>query len=257
MKKEFDFVCQVARKAGAIMLDAFARTQLTGYTLKGQQDYLTETDLKIEVFVRSAIEVAFPGDSVLGEETGGATQAHRLWVVDPIDGTANFARSIPHFCISIALLIDGRPQLGVVYDPVHDELFSAVLGGGARCNGVALQTSSTPQLHQAAIEIGWNNRRSPAAFLALVQNTLEAGCAFRRAGSAALGLAYVAAGRSDAYLELHVNVWDVAAGVLLVSEAGGCVSDYWSYNALAQGNAVLASNSQLFEPLNRISGIGA
>ncbi len=247
---------QQVRQAGAHMRQAFAHTEARGYTLKGQQDYLTQTDGEIEQMVRAAVQTAFPNDAFLGEETGGEVQAvPRLWVVDPIDGTANFARGIGHFCISLGLLVHGKPALGAIYDPLRDELFWAAQGEGAFLNGTRLRVSTVPQLSQAAVEVGWNNRSTAHDYVQLVSCVVQAGAAFRRAGSGALGLAYVAAGRSDAYVELHINAWDVAAGLLLVTEAGGRVNDFWTPGALQTGNPVLACNAALAPAVSELAGM--
>lgn len=254
--EEIPWLQHVLRQAGARMRQAFASTEGRGYTLKGQQDYLTQTDGEIELLVRQAVQTSFPNDAFLGEETGGEMQTvSRLWVVDPIDGTANFARGIGHFCISLGLLKDGKPGLGAIYDPLRDELFWAAKGQGAYLNGERLQVSAVAQLPQAAVEVGWNNRRSPQDYVQLVSRVVSAGAAFRRAGSGALGLAYVAAGRSDAYVELHINAWDVAAGLLLVTEAGGMVNDFWTPDALQSGNPVLACNAALAQAASDMAGI--
>jgi len=204
----------------------------------------------VELFIKQRLSVIAPGEAVLGEETGGDTQAKRLWIVDPIDGTANFARGLPHFCISLARLTDGEPDLAFVYDPVHDEMFTAAADQAARCNGRVMQVSAIDALAHASVELGWSTRRPTQAYSDLHSRLLAQGCSVRRAGSAALGLAHVAAGRSDAYLELHVNAWDIAAGWLLVRQAGGFVNAFWTPGAIAAGNPILACNAALFDAVN-------
>lgn len=239
-----------------MMRNAFNAPDKPAYSLKGRQDYLTVTDGAVEQYVRAEIERRFPGDAVLGEEAGGETGgAARLWIVDPVDGTANFARAIPHFCISLCLMVNGELEAGAIYEPMHDELFIAQRGHGAWCNGVRLQVSEQVELSASSVEIGWSPRRSPDSYLALVSRCMHAGCSVRRAGSGALGLAYVAAGRCEAYAEAHINSWDVAAGLLLVREAGGRVNDFWADNGLAQGNPVLATNARLASELSVLTGI--
>jgi myo-inositol-1(or 4)-monophosphatase len=231
----------MVRTAGIHMRAAFAKTHESGFTLKGQQDYLTQTDGEVEAMVKAAITEAFPLDGFLGEETGGVTDnVTRLWIVDPVDGTANFARGVPHFCISLALLQNGKPILGAIYDPMRDELFVAAQGHGAYLNGTRMKTSVVTELNQATVEVGWNNRLATSDYVRQLSAVIDAGASIRRAGSGALGLAYVAAGRCDAYVELHINAWDVAAGLLLVTEAGGVVNDFWTPGALKNGNPVLA-----------------
>lgn len=254
--QDMDWLADLVRTAGAHMHQAFASTHDSGFTLKGQQDYLTKTDGEVELMVRQAIAHKFPNDAFLGEETGGVTDSvARLWIVDPVDGTANFARGVPHFCISLALLENGLPTLGAIYDPMRDELFVAAKGQGARLNGVRMHVSDVPRLNVASVEVGWNNRLNTHDFLRQLSAVIEAGAAIRRAGSGALGLAYVAAGRCDAYVELHINAWDVAAGLLLVTEAGGVVNDFWTLGALKSGNPVLACNRNLATEISDVSGI--
>lgn len=245
----------IVRAAGAKMRDAFNAPDRPAYSLKGRQDYLTETDGAVERFVRAEIERHFPGDAVLGEEDGGALDPARLWIVDPIDGTANFARQVPHFCISLGLMVDGQMLAGAIYEPMHDELFIAERGHGAWCNGVRMQVSAVAELPAASIEVGWSARLPAEPYLALMRDAVNAGCAVRRAGSGSLGLAYVAAGRSEGYAEAHINSWDVSAGLLLVQEAGGRVNDFWSNDGLSKGNAVLATNAVLADELSVLTGI--
>jgi myo-inositol-1(or 4)-monophosphatase len=254
--QEMAWIERMVRTAGAHMKDAFAKTHESGFSLKGQQDYLTQTDGEVEAMVKQALAKDFPNDAFLGEETGGVTDsAVRLWIVDPVDGTANFARGVPHFCISLALLENGLPALGAIYDPVHDELFVAAKGQGAFLNGVHMRVSDVPRLNLASVEVGWSQRLNPPDYLCQLSAVIEAGAAIRRAGSGALGLAYVAAGRCDAYVELHINSWDVAAGLLLVSEAGGVVNDFWTPGALKNGNPVLACAASLATEMSAVTGI--
>lgn len=243
--------------AGILIRTAFNAPSRPAFTLKGQQDYLTETDVEVERFVREQISQRFPDDSVLGEEGGGVTDAVRLWIVDPIDGTANFARQIPHFCISLALMIHGQIEAGAIYDPMREELFLAGRGQGAWLNGKQIQVSGVAELTAATVEIGWSNRIPVTDYLSLVEGAARAGCSVRRAGSGALGLAYVCAGRIEAYAERHINAWDVAAGLLLVTEAGGRVNDFWTDGALRMGNPVLATNSALSDKLSNLTRLAS
>jgi myo-inositol-1(or 4)-monophosphatase len=248
-------VKDVVLSAGPLIRDAFLAPNRPAYTLKGQQDYLTETDLAVEQFVRHKIAQRFPQDSVLGEEGGGRTDTERLWIVDPIDGTANFARNIAHFCVSLGVMVNGALEAGAIYDPMRDELFLAGRGQGAWLNGRRLQVSHISALPQSSAEIGWSSRKPLDGYLNLVSRTMQAGCAVRRAGSGALGLAYVSAGRIECYAEQHINAWDVAAGLLLVSEAGGRVNNFWATDGLHHGNAVLASNALLADRFSHLTGI--
>jgi len=242
--------CAVAREAGTLALAAFRdRSQLPPHTFKGHQDYLTATDAEVERLVRNRIAAAFPADSVFGEEAGGSFGSD-TWVVDPIDGTANFARGIPHFCISIAFVQNGRTELGVIYQPVTDELYTARRGGGAVLNGRTISVSGMVSVSHAIVEAGWSTRRPLGAYIALVERLFAAGAQVQRAGSGALGLAYVADGRLDAYCELHTNAWDALAGLLLVEEAGGTINDFLANDGLRRGNPVLACTPALKDILS-------
>ncbi len=232
------FAIALARSAGVIAVRGF-EAPATGFGLKGPQDFLTETDGAVEKHIRSAIAETFPGDGFLGEETGESTGSD-VWVVDPIDGTANFARRIPHYCISIAFVSGGEIELGLIYNPSLDELYFARRGGGATLNGAAIHVAPTTDFQAASVEVGWSTRRSNADYLRIVSATLARGANVRRASSGALGLAFVADGRSDGYAELHMNPWDCLAGLLLVKEAGGMVGPFLTIDGLRNGGPVIA-----------------
>jgi len=223
--------------------------------MKGRHDVVTAMDREVERFIRKAIVDAYPNDTIVGEEEGGGGGTERLWLIDPIDGTANYARGIPHYCVSIAYLERLAPTVGVIYDPSHDWLYAAARGGGATCNDAPLSVSPQADLGAATIECGWSTRRSTADYLALVARVMDAGCAMRRVGSGALGLADVAAGRSEAYCELHINAWDCAAGILLVREAGGHTNDFFDGDGLTAGNPIIATNDALCAKLAAVIGI--
>ncbi len=219
-------LCEQAARAGAgELLDWVGRFTVRE---KGPFDLVTEADLASQEAIRKVILAACPGHDLIGEE-GEDTQAHLgaeyCWVVDPLDGTTNYVHQVPHYCVSVALLERGRPLVGVIYDPVSDECFSAERAQGATLNGQPIRTSGVTELDQALIAASFASRVPfPSAeidqFVALVQKCQ----AVRRTGSAALNLCYVAMGRFDAFWALSTKAWDVAAGVLLVEEAGGVVT---------------------------------
>jgi myo-inositol-1(or 4)-monophosphatase len=246
-----EFAASLAADAGRLAHSAFGRSTVSS---KGRHDLVTEMDGEVERFIRAAIAKRYPDDAIIGEEQGGQGGS-RVWILDPIDGTANYARGIPHYCVSIAYLEDGVPSVGVLYDPSHDWLYAAARGEGATRNGERLAVSPCSDLAAATVECGWSTRRSAADYIALVQRVMDAGCAFRRAGSGALGLADVAAGRVEAYCELHINAWDCAAGILLVQEAGGMTNDFFAGNGLTAGNPLFACNSALCATLADVIGI--
>ncbi|MEO6004318.1 MAG: inositol monophosphatase family protein [Opitutus sp.] len=227
-----DEVSAIARGAGEIILRHFAAPIPT--TLKSSRiDIVTAADTEAEAFIVHELKARFPSHHIVGEEGGGqgapAATAPYHWFVDPIDGTVNFASKLPHFCTSIALATPERqPLLAVIYDPTRRELFTAIREGGARLNGQALRVTETADLIDAVITSGFpydkhsnpdNNLKEWSAFLVKIRGE-------RRLGSAALDLCYVAAGRLDGYWEKDLKTYDVMAGMLLVREAGGIVTDY-------------------------------
>ena len=240
----------IAVEAGKVALAAFhGRRRDAVLSFKGPQDYITESDAAVEELIRGKLARAFPDDTFFGEETGG-TPGDNAWVVDPIDGTANFARGIPHFCVAIAFVRNGTTEIGAIYNPCLDELYVARRGHGATLNGQAMSVSPIADIRQATIEIGWSSRKPAEPYLALVARVLAAGANVRRAGSGALALAYVAAGRTDGYCEIHMNAWDAIAGLLMISEAGGYANDFLAGDGLANGNLVLGCTAGLEAVLN-------
>jgi myo-inositol-1(or 4)-monophosphatase len=244
----------VAREAGELAMRLRRRPDSAfGVTGKGTLDFATEADRAVERLVIERLGKRF-GDGVLGEEYGETTPgeanpgAGRLWVVDPVDGTFNFMHGVPVWCVSLALLDKGEIELGIIYNPDTRELFAARRGSGATCNGEPIRVSAGR--HAAPlVEIGCSNRRPVADYLDLIGRTFAAGCEFRRFGSGALGMASVACGRTDGYLELHINSWDVLAGIILVREAGGWTNDFLADDGLHQGNKIIACTPELREKL--------
>ncbi len=231
----------VAREAGALARRRFFDASFK-IGFKGPQDYLTEVDGETEDLISGRLHAAFPHDGFIGEETAGrpVREGGAVWVVDPIDGTANFARGVPHFCVSIACVLEGLIEVGVIYDPVRDELFAARRGGGAFLNGAPIRASEATSLANSTVEVGWNMRAGVSKYLDLLRRVALWGASPFRTGSGALGVAYVAAGRRDGYVEHHVNPWDCMAGVLLVQEAGGYVSNFLAGEGLTKGNPLIA-----------------
>ncbi len=221
-------------------------------TLKGAQDWLTEADGAIERFVADRVGAAFPEDGFQGEEAGVARGGTLRWVVDPIDGTANFARGASRFCISLGLLEDRVPLLGVLAAPALGEFFAARAGGGATLNGAPIRVADTHDLTRATVEVGWSTRRPTADFLALAGRVMAAGATMRCGGSGALALADVAAGRQDAYLELHINLWDVAGGLPILAEAGAMVSGFMQGEGPCSGAPIIAAAPGVFAPLEAL-----
>jgi myo-inositol-1(or 4)-monophosphatase len=242
----------LAREAGALALALRSGPEAAfGVESKSVLDYATEADRAVERLVIERLGARF-GDGVLGEEYGAQQESvDRLWVVDPVDGTFNFMHGMPVWCISLAFLLRGEIEIGIIYNPEADEMFVARRGRGAFLNGVRLGVSAAR--HAAPlIEIGHSNRRPVAQYLDLIGRIFAAGCEFRRFGSGALGLASVAAGRTDGYLELHINSWDVLAGMLLVREAGGWTNDFLAGEGLLRGNPIVACTPELSDKLTAL-----
>ncbi|WP_029041460.1 inositol monophosphatase family protein [Cucumibacter marinus] len=248
------FCAETMREAGALAQRAFEEPRGIAYNLKGPQDILTETDQAVEDFIRSRIHEAFPEHDFLGEETGGSVKG-LAWVVDPIDGTANFARQIPHYCISVAFVANGETVLGAIYNPATKELFEAQRGAGATRNGIPIRVSSQRSVSAASVELGWSTRLPLETYLTALSALIRAGVSVRRGASGAMGLAYVADGRSDAYAELHMHAWDCLAGLLLVKEAGGVIAPFPTGEGMIEGGAVLAASPIVAQLVSKATGI--
>lgn len=221
---------------------------------KGVADYVTQVDIAVQNFMRKSLYTLAPDIQFLGEETGlQQMSADCYWILDPVDGTTNLMHNYQHSVVSLALCRQKEIVLGIVYDPFHDELFSAVKGEGSFLNGQSIHVSATPKLSETIIGIGTAKRELAkenfTRFLKVYENSQDV----RRLGSAALELAYTACGRQGGYFEIYLNPWDYAAGMLLVQEAGGKVTD-WNGNLLdpAQGCQVIATNGLVHEELLKL-----
>ena len=239
-------IVDLAREAGAILRNGLDRPRELDF--KSRADLVTDIDLASERLLVAALREHFPTHAILAEEGGGEAQtAGYLWLVDPLDGTTNYAHGYPVFSVTLALLHQGELELGVVYDPLRDECFTAERGRGAWLNGRRLRVSSTAGLRLALLSTGFPYHRFTSADTNIAQfNAMIMQCqGVVRSGSAALDFAYVAAGRSDGHWELGLRPWDSAAGALLVREAGGRVSD-WHGDAYTPWNErVVATNDAL------------
>lgn len=251
IERRFVFAADLAREAGRCAVRYF-RDRSLAVTMKGQNDPVTAADLETDQLIARRIAGQFPEDRILSEESGG-NPADRLWIVDPIDGTLNFARGISRFAVSIAFFWNGTVVLGAIYDPIADEMFTARRGGGAFLNGSPIRASAISEPKSALVEAGYSLKRPLADYHALVGRLLEAGYNVRQVGSAALGLAEVACGRIDGYCELHLASWDVAAGLVLVEEAGGRTSDFFTDTGLTDGNFLVAAAPALQAHLHEVA----
>jgi myo-inositol-1(or 4)-monophosphatase len=235
----------LARRAGAIQRSRY-ETALEISTKSAPVDLVTEVDRACEALVVGALEKERPGDAVLAEEGGGRDRegATWRWIIDPLDGTTNYAHGYPRFCVSIGVEREGERELGVVYDPLLDELYHGVRGGGAFRNGRPIRVSEETRLDRSLLATGfaYDARESELDNLNYFGAFLKRVRALRRDGSAALDLCYVACGRLEGYWELKLKPWDVAAGALLVEEAGGRFSDFAGAAGARSGREVVASN---------------
>ncbi|MEM0515559.1 inositol-1-monophosphatase [Pseudoalteromonas sp. YIC-827] len=230
MHPMLNIAIRAARNAGKVILRACEDLSKVEATQKGTNDFVTSVDKEAEAVIRETILKAYPNHSIVGEELGqhDGSDADYLWVVDPLDGTTNFIKDIPHFAVSIALKVKGRIEQAVIYDPIRGELFTASRGQGAQLNSKRIRVSNAKDLSGTVLATGFPFKQKHhmdaymEAFKALFVHTSD----IRRAGSAALDMAYVAAGRVDGFFEIGLKPWDTAAGQLLVKEAGGLVMDF-------------------------------
>ncbi len=232
----FDTAVRLATEAAALALRMQPPPGASSATLKGAQDWLTEADGAVESLLSERLAQAFPADGFQGEEGGRARSGTLRWVVDPIDGTANFMRGGKRFCVSLGCLDGETPVIGVIVAPALGETFAACHGAGATLNGTPIRAAETTDLARATIELGWSHRRPRETFIGLTDRIIAAGAMPRLNGSGALGLADVAAGRTDAYVELHINLWDVAAALTILAEAGATVSPFMAGDGATAGN---------------------
>lgn len=239
---------EAARAAGRIQRERYGTALRVRH--KGAVDLVTEVDLACEEVIREVLAREAPGTAILSEEEGASGTGRDRWIVDPLDGTTNFAHGYPVFCVSIAWEEAGETRLGVVYDPLRDELFEATRGRGARRNGEPVRVSRTADLTDALLATGFpydraEHPRNYEEFRRLTQLTQGV----RRGGAAALDLTYVACGRLDGFWEPGLKPWDLAAGCLLVEEAGGRVSGYGGQTFSAYRSDVVSSNDRLHSAL--------
>ncbi len=237
------FATETAQAAGALLRDYYQRGVTAEY--KGDIDLVTEADRASETLILDRIRTTYPDHAILAEESGADTQVSPYrWIVDPLDGTTNFAHGFPAFSVTLALLVDDVLELGVTYDPLRDELFTAQRGQGARLNGRVIHVSSTPLLDRALLCTGfpYDRRTNSLDNTRQFVDFLKSSQAVLRVGSAALDLANVACGRLDGFWEFRLSAWDMAAGVLLVNEAGGQTSEPDGSPIRQWSGRVVASN---------------
>ncbi len=252
----FDFAEELIREAGALALSYYGEIASLTLTDKGVNDVSSNVDIETEELIRERLAIAWPDDVFIGEESGGNEPApgQGAWVVDPIDGTACFVKGISGWSISIAYYRDNEVELGLVYDPLHGEMFASRRNHGATLNGTPIRCASDTDFSHGLTGISASHRVPPDRLGPILVRLLKAGGMFHRNGSCALSLAYVACGRLNAYYEAHINSWDSLAGFLLVREAGGWTNDFLGGDMLSQGGEIAVSAPALQEEFAKIIG---
>ena len=245
---------KAARRAGAIINRAAQDIDALTVSTKRHNDFVTEVDQAAEQAVIQILLKAFPDHAILAEESGAQGKSDHVWIIDPLDGTTNFIHGFPQYCVSIGLRYKGTLTQAVIYDPGRNELYTATRGHGAYLNDRRMRVSKRTQLDDALIGTGFPFREGThiGAYLPILRKVMAQTAGVRRAGAAALDLAYVAAGRLDGFWEMGLAPWDMAAGSLLIQEAGGLVSDFdGDGNYLDSGN-IVAGTPKVFTPLLQI-----
>ncbi len=249
---DLDVAVAAARAGGVIVAEGFGTAYEADY--KGRHDPVTKVDHASEEAIIAVITTERPTDAILAEESGGLETPGRHWIIDPLDGTVNFVHAIPQIAVSVALWEGETPLVGVVIDPLRGESFTAEAGGGAYLNGLGIRVSATAELDRAVVATGFPYDHADHAdeYAAALGGVLANVNGLRRFGSAALDLCWVAAGRFDAFWELGVAPWDQAAGILVVREAGGRVTDPFGVDSVPSTRLVMATNGALHDDLGAI-----
>ena len=252
-KPAVKIMVKAARAAGNVILRHVARLDTLNVVEKARQDYASEVDTLAETEIIRELRRAFPDYAILAEESGAMGKGRFTFVIDPLDGTSNFLRGFPHWCVSIGLLENGEPVHGVIYDPLRNEIFTASRGAGAFLNDRRLRVATRNNLDGAMLITGFppRERTRLAPQLDTIGKLLGEAEDIRRTGSAALDLAYVACGRADAYFEAGVKPWDIAAGVLLVREAGGRCMDFRGGGDSFNNGQIVAGNVKVSDTLQK------
>ncbi len=256
MNNRYEAAAQIARSGGALALDFFRRLDSLTVEDKGPQDFVTEADRAVEQHMRAQIAAAFPSDGIVGEEGEDVVSSSGFtWVIDPIDGTANFVSGIPVWTVVIAVVHEDETQIGVILDPIHDELFQAEKGQGATLNGKGIACAPELSITRGSIAVGFSRRTPHTQTTCVVGEIMARGGVFYRVASGAISLAYVSAGRLVGYIEGHMNAWDCLAGQLLVKEAGGRIEPQSARSMMADGGRVIVGSAGVFDDLQEIAAL--
>ncbi len=249
MHPMLNIAIRAARAAGDSIVREMDRVSDISIDIKGKNDFVTEVDRQAEHIIIETIKKAYPDHAFLGEETGKSGDSEYLWIIDPLDGTTNFLHGIPHFAISIALQYKERLDQAVIYDPVKQELFTASQGKGAQLNNKKIRVSSQKTLDGALLATGFPFREDQEVdkFIKSFKALFPKIAGIRRAGVASLDLAYVACGRFDGFWEYSLKPWDIAAGALIVQEAGGISSEFTGGTDYLETGDIISSNPKLLK----------
>ncbi len=247
MNPTLNIAVRAARKAGDTIARAVERTDRLKITVKDQNDFVSEVDKKAESQIIEVIKKAYPDHAILAEESGCHSGDDYMWIIDPLDGTTNFLHGFPQFSVSIALKYKGRLEVAVIYDPMRQELFTAVRGGGAQMNERRIRVSGHRSLSGSLLGTGfpYKDFNRLDQYLGILKAFITQTSGIRRPGSAALDLAYVAAGRLDGFWEMGLKQWDIAAGILMVQEAGGLVTDLSGGHDFMESGDIVAGNARI------------
>ena len=250
---------KAARRAGGIINRGARDLDRLVVTAKGPKDFVSEIDRAAEAAIVDTLHATYPDHAILAEEgtgEGANTASEHLWIIDPLDGTTNFLHGFTQYCVSIALQHKGQITQGVIYDPVRNDLFTATRGRGAFLNDHRLRVSRRQHLKECLVGTGFPFRDGSdlETYIAMMRAMMQQTAGLRRPGSAALDLAYVAAGYYDGFWEVGLNAWDVAAGSLLIVEAGGLVGDLAGEGGYLRGGQIVAANPRIFAQMVKVLG---
>jgi myo-inositol-1(or 4)-monophosphatase len=243
---------RAARRAGDLIVRHINQLDAIKVDSKGRHDFVSEVDRMAEEDIIRTVRRSYPDHAILAEESGASGDAEYLWIIDPLDGTTNFLHGFPVFCVSIAVMHRGRLEHGVIYDPMRQELFTTSRGTGATVDGRRMRVSDARLLEKSLIGTGFPYKPGSEwfdAYVEMLKAAMRQTSGVRRPGAAALDLAYVAAGRLDGFWEIGLNLWDVAAGVLMIQECGGLVTDLAGRDGWQQSGNIVAGNPRIHEAL--------
>ncbi len=251
MSPLLNIAIKAARQAGRVIVRALDRLDTIQVDAKGSNDFVSDVDRRAEAEIVQVIRKAYPDHAILAEEGGASGDGEACWIIDPLDGTTNFLHGFPQFAVSIALARNGRLEQAVVYDPLSEELFTASRGAGAFCNQRRIRVSRTRGLAGSLLGTGFPYRDFAYLdeYLACFKSLMLKTAGIRRPGAAALDLAYVAAGRLDGFWEIGLKPWDMAAGALLIREAGGLVGDFAGGDDFLEHGHIVAGNPRVFKAI--------